>query len=434
MSRPHIPPPRIDLATLPPLISTGDPGSFAEFTFKVRDPKILQELADAPYFAPGMVRAFKKFRAELEGAIQPLREDAPDIEFWRAVSAPYIGRAWLDVPWYWAEAYFYRRILEIVGYFQIGAWHERDPFASNKDAELKPDAAPLRAQTLLQILANVNTFAPRAELYTEREKFELLLHAALWGNRVDLSYNVERTVGRAARLEDEHENFLVDDAPGVYDFFGARTLDHLVYVTDNAGTELALDLALIDFLLAERSPAGLGTTPHSGASAPAQPYVKKITIHLKPQPFYVSDAMPQDVERTLDTFAHANAETRQLASRLRAHLKSKRLELRVHWFYPSSLHYFEMPDDLFAMFRSADFVIFKGDVNYRRVVGDAHWNPTIAFEYTTRYFPTPFVCLRTMKSDAVVGLQPAQVQALDRADREWRINGKRGLAQANLKL
>lgn len=428
MSRPHIPSPRIDLATLPPLISTGDPGSFAEFTFKVRDPKILQELADAPYFSPGTARAFKKFRAELDGVIQPLREDAPDIEFWRAVSAPYIGHSWLDVPWYWAEAFFYRRILEIVGYFQLGAWHERDPFAPNKDAELKPDAAPSRAQTLLQIIDNTHAPAPRAEPYTERQKFELLLHAALWGNRVDLSYNVERTVGRAARLEDEHENLLVDDAPRVYDFFAARTLDHLVYVTDNAGTELALDLALIDFLLAERTPASGDVT------SPAQPHVKKITIHLKPQPFYVSDAMPQDVERTLNVFAHANPDTRKLAFRLRAHLKSKRLEFRVHWFYPSSLHYFEMPDDLFALFGAADFVILKGDVNYRRVVGDAHWNPTMAFEYPTRYFPTPFLCLRTMKSDAVVGLQPAQVQALDRSDREWRINGKRGLAQANLKL
>ena len=46
-------------------------------------------------------------------------------------------------------------------------------------------------------------------------------------------------------------------------------------------------------------------------------------------------------------------------------MAAKRLELRVHWFYPTSLHYFEMPDDLFEMFRAADFVILKGDVNYR---------------------------------------------------------------------
>lgn len=409
MSRPQIPPPRIDLATLPPLLATSDVGSFAEFTLKVRDPKILLELADAPQFSPDLKRSFQKLRAELlEGVIQPLRHDAPDVEFWRAVSKPYMGRSWLDVPWYWAEAYFYRRILDIVGYFEIGAWHERDPFAPNKDAELKPQVAPERARALLRAAPptdNSHALLP--------ERFEHLLHAALWGNRVDLSYHVEQTVGRAARVQDERANLLVDDAPRVWEFFTAHTVKHLVYVTDNAGTELALDLVLMDFLL-----AGMA---------------EKITVHLKPQPFYVSDAMPQDVERTLDAFASANDETRALAQRLRAHLRSKRLELRVHWFYPTSLQYFEIPDDLFDMFRAADFAILKGDVNYRRVVGDAHWKPTIGFDYATRYFPTPFVCLRTMKSDAIVGLAASQVQELDRTDREWRINGKRGVAQANLK-
>lgn len=419
MSRPHIPPPRIDLATLPPLLSTGDPNSFAESTFKVRDPKILEELIAAPQFSPDLKRAFENFKKEiLEGTIEPLREDAPDAEFWHALSKPYIGRSWLDVPWYWAETFFYRRILEIVRYFQIGAWHERDPFASQKDAELKKDAAE-RVRAVMQTTDD-GPFPAQGTLSTDSKKFEMLLHSALWGNRVDLSYHVEKSVGRAARAQDERVNLLVDDAARVREFLSAHRIQHLIYVTDNAGTELALDLALIDFLLDERAPAG------------AQPHAEGIIIHLKPQPFYVSDAMPQDVERTLAAFEKANDKTRALAKRLRGHLKTKRLALRVHWFYPTPLHYFEMPDDLYELFRAADFVILKGDVNYRRVVGDAHWKATMGFEYTTRYFPTPFVCLRTMKSDVIVGLNAAQVEELNRADREWRVNGKRGVAQANL--
>ncbi len=155
-------------------------------------------------------------------------------------------------------------------------------------------------------------------------------------------------------------------------------------------------------------------------------------MHLKPQPFYVSDAMPQDVLRTLDAFEQANDDTRALARRLRAHLSSKRLELRTHWFYPTPLHYFEMPDDLWEMLRAADFVILKGDVNYRRAVGDAHWKPTIRFEYPTRYFPVPFLALRTLKSDVIVGLSADRVNALNQTDSAWRVNGKRGVAQANL--
>jgi hypothetical protein len=37
-----------------------------------------------------------------------------------------------------------------------------------------------------------------------------------------------------------------------------------------------------------------------------------------------------------------------------------------------------------------------------------------------------------MKSDPVVGLQPGQADALDQEDPEWRVNGKRGMIQANL--
>ena len=414
MSRPHIPPPRIDLQTLPPLLSTGDAGSFAEYTLKVRDPRIVQDMLDAPHFSPDMKRALEKLRVELTaGAIQPLREDAPDADFWRQVAKPHLGKRWLDVPWFWAETYFYRRILEITRYFQIGAWHERDPFAYLKDAELQPDAAPQRVRALLEM-------ANEGQPTTDGETFEMFLHSALWGNRVDLSYNVERMHGRADHLHQERDNLLADDVAAVWDFFQTRRVRQLVYITDNAGTELALDLAAIDFLLDTRAPAR------------ERPYAEQIVMHVKPQPFYVSDAMPQDVLRTLDAFEKANDVTRALAQRLRAHLHAGRLTLRTHWFYPTPLHYFEMPDDLWQLLRAADFVILKGDVNYRRAVGDAHWNPTIRFEYPTRYFPAPFLTLRTLKSDTIVGLDAQQVNTLNQADREWRVNGKRGVAQANL--
>jgi len=39
-----------------PLISTADPNSFARFTLKVRDPRILQDLEEAPWFSPDLKR------------------------------------------------------------------------------------------------------------------------------------------------------------------------------------------------------------------------------------------------------------------------------------------------------------------------------------------------------------------------------------------
>jgi len=37
-----------------------------------------------------------------------------------------------------------------------------------------------------------------------------------------------------------------------------------------------------------------------------------------------------------------------------------------------------------------------------------------------------------MKSDVIVGLPPGKAEELTQVDREWRVNGKRGVIQANL--
>jgi hypothetical protein len=410
------------------LLSTGEPGSFAHYTLAARDPKILDELIEKPYFSPDIKYGFRKLRDELTGGnVQPLREDAPDRDFWRKANRPHAGRPWLDVPWYWAETFFYRRILEITGYFQMGAWRERDPFAPQKDAELFPARAPARvAQVLNQVSRNQGT--PResdsdgnATPLNERPPeahvvFETLAHAAMWGNRVDLSYHVELDVGRAASVSDERENLLVDDAARVWEFLDERKIGELAYIADNAGSEFGMDLALVDFLL-------------SGAAR-----IERIVLHLKPQPFYVSDAMPQDFEKTLAAFDRSNETTRALAGRLRGYLREKRLVVFTHWFYATHLHYFELPDDLFDLLGRAGLVVLKGDVNYRRTVGDAHWPPTTPFEHATRYFPAPFICLRTLKAELILGLEPGRAEALDAIDPQWRVNGRRGVAQANLSI
>lgn len=413
MTRPQIPRLRVDPATLPPPLLTSEPNTFAQNTFKVRLPIILQELIDQPYYSPDIRGALIRFQSDLrDGVIEPLREDAPDVEFWNTAFKPYWGRAWLDMLWYPAETYFYRRLLEIVGYFHYGAWHEVDPFGYKKAAELAHTAAPAHLTELLQELPDDPT-----------ARFETLLHASLWGNRVDLSYNVSEQVGRARRMDEERANLLVDDTAQVWEFLTARPRKQLIMIGDNAGAELLMDLALIDFLLGGDSKATTQGRPYG---------VENITLHLKPQPFYVSDTMPQDVEHALDALTKANDTTRAFAERLRAYMKKGRLVLRTHWFYPTHLAYYQLPDDLFETLRAADLVILKGDVNYRRTVGDLHWKPTIAYDYVTRYFPAPLVNLRTLKAELIVGLRAGEAEELFQVDPDWRVNGKRGVVQANL--
>jgi hypothetical protein len=75
-------------------------------------------------------------------------------------------------------------------------------------------------------------------------------------------------------------------------------------------------------------------------------------------------------------------------------------------------------------------VVFKGDLNYRRLVGDCLWDPTTLFDDAVDYLgDLPVAALRTLKSDVVVGVPRDRVERLDAEDPEWRINGRQTVVQ-----
>jgi hypothetical protein len=89
-----------------------------------------------------------------------------------------------------------------------------------------------------------------------------------------------------------------------------------------------------------------------------------------------------------------------------------------------------MPEDLRTDFAAADLTIFKGDLNYRRLVGDRLYPPTTSFAEVTAYFPGPVAALRTLKSDVIVGLDAATEAALVAAEEQhWRTSGAHALIQ-----
>ncbi|MGQ9903349.1 MAG: damage-control phosphatase ARMT1 family protein [Anaerolineae bacterium] len=397
----------IDLQMWPRPLRTDEPGSFAQNTFKHRIPPIIDDIIASNTFPPDILAALQALRDEItSGVIQPLSSAEPDAGFWNTISAPHIGRAWLDAPWYWAEAYFYRRVLECTRYFDAGhAWHNIDPYANKKLAELRPNATPSMAEALLATM-------PVSFL---NKRFKQMCYASLWGNRADLSYNVSLTVTPAASLEDERSHLLIDDTEAVWEFLSrsnAPTL-RVAIVTDNCGSELLMDLALADFLLDNDLAA-------------------EVTLQLKNQPFFVSDAMPRDVLDSLAALAQSGPHTGRLASRLRDHIATGRLRLRAHWFYTTCLMYAQLPDDLRAELAGFDLVILKGDANYRRLLGDAHWDPTTPFAQAVAYFPTRLLALRTLKAELIVGLAPGVAEHLFAVEPDWRTNGRRGVAQARL--
>ena len=108
---------------------------------------------------------------------------------------------------------------------------------------------------------------------------------------------------------------------------------------------------------------------------------------------------------------------------------SGRLALAPDPFWSSPRFLSGAPPHLREHLASATILVLKGDANYRRVVDDAFWPAATPFAEACAGLPFPLVCLRTMKSDAVLGLPPGVAERLDASEPTWRIDGTRGVIQ-----
>jgi hypothetical protein len=154
-----------------------------------------------------------------------------------------------------------------------------------------------------------------------------------------------------------------------------------------------------------------------------------VTLHLKMQPVFVSDAMPRDVWTLVDRMKARSGAASLLADRLREAFAARRLVLLPDPFWSGPRFLWQAPPHVLEALRGATIVVCKGDANYRRVIGDAMWPPSAPFAAACGYLGAPIVALRTLKSDALVGVNERIIDRLDAGDPEWRVIGKYGVMQ-----
>jgi hypothetical protein len=368
----------IESLDAPPVVSSA-PGSFPWSVLHDRHPALISKVRDGLPYPPEQSRALDELAEEIEGVIRPLPQED---QIW----ADHLGERWYDVPFLWAESYFYRKLLEAVGYFAPGPWQGVDPFAPVKSAELRGQALDDELTVLSELPAG--------------DRDTGLLTASLWGNQADLGFQLGQVGnGRASGL-------VVDDSAVLWSLLTQRGT--VCVVADNSGRELVPDLLLADHLLATDR-------------------ASRVVLHVKAYPYFTSDATMADV---LACLRRIHESAHEAGPRLWQAMRDGTLDVRAHPFSCAPWSYHRMPADLAADFAGATVTIMKGDLNYRRLVGDRSWPADTPFDAVTDYFPGPVVAVRTLKSDVVVGI-PADVLApLDATGEQWRTSGAHALVQA----
>ncbi|KAJ5737213.1 uncharacterized protein N7483_002338 [Penicillium malachiteum] len=457
-----------------PQFLTSDPSSFASISADERWPVIITGAIDDLHRTvisvnneekekegKAIIEKLAKLKYELQHNRQltPLDDDGhPDIASYNRELEQRGNPVWHDVPWLYSECYLYRRIETFFALSQH--WKGYDVFARQKMSTFKSSRP-----AVLELAARYRELAQEAETgkgiegkspeeieQAEKLLFSEMCEICLWGNATDLSLltsltyeDIQKLQGSEARKASQ-SNILVNDLEAAFAVMqkarkekkdGERRVD---IVLDNSGFELFVDLILAGYLLS----TGLATT---------------IVLHPKRLPWFVSDVTPKDFSDLLNcmvdpqafyTAPDASGKTfpslsdtevsnvRFLFEQWSNFHQEGKLIMRPHAFWTTQGSYWRLPhqaSELFEDLKESELVLFKGDLNYRKLTNDAQWDPTTPF--TTAIGPMGpnsgirVLAFRTCKADAVVGLAAGEDEKLRQLPggggaeaRKWAWSGK----------
>nr|XP_056709638.1 damage-control phosphatase ARMT1 [Euleptes europaea] len=419
-------------------------GSFAYDTIKDRLPQILTKVIDTLHrhrnkffeeHGEKGVEAEKKAIAYLSKLRNELQTDKllialndylPDTALWNQYleyqrNLSYGPPSWFKSPWLYVECYMYRRIHEAV--VQNPLISDFDVFNEEKvHGFFESQQAIIILTTYLQeLLKNISDLDEKRL----QEEFFMLLQVSLWGNKCDLSISGGKDNSQKSdplqSLEELKSFILVDHMEKIWSLLinekkkNSWTTTRIDIVLDNAGFELTADLVLADFLVSSK----LATEIH---------------FHGKSIPWYVSDTTNRDFSWTIKQMQSANHKwMSKCGMGWEEKMKNGIWVYHDHFFWTLPHEFSNMAEvapDLYAELQKANLILFKGDLNYRKLTGDRKWDFTVPFHQALNNFhPAPLCSLRTLKSDVQVGLKPGQGEHLMNIEPEWMIIGKYGVVQ-----
>ncbi|KAG8527209.1 uncharacterized protein KY384_008639 [Bacidia gigantensis] len=436
--------------------STGDPSSFAHQTARTRWPKILNNIIDeidgnlvpSNHLNDKEVAAAQKIKTQVTDLKTALASNAIlpplptslghlDIEIYNAELASFSQPpTWQNAPWLFTECYLYRLLHTFFTTSSEELWQRFDPFKKDKVKALVGSRKGT-IELVKHFLSIISSLEAEATAAVDEEKqkalLEEMLQISLWGNATDLSLLTSMTVeeldsrqGKAAR-EKSRQNVVDDDTEEVWTLLSGLKKEGksggIHIVLDNAGFELLADLVLASYLI------------KSG-------FTKKVTLHGKRMPWFVSDVNPSDFTDLVNGFAHGTMfegidsvdyeEVKQAGKHWQGLIQQSKLGFSAHPFWTTQHSYGRMAvvePKLYERLAEADLVIYKGDLNYRKLVYDGYWPKTTTFEEAIGPLARKSedgkgvrtLALRTAKADVGVGLKPGVEETLPD---DWTRTGK----------
>lgn len=304
-----------------------------------------------------------------------------------------------------------------------------DVFKRQKDSTFAKSRAAVEELSSRYIqITDKSDFLEEVASESNQLLFAEMTEIALWGNATDLSLlchlsleEIQDLQGRES-IAKSQRNIVDNDIEQVWTYLNNPPNENhrIDIVLDNSGFEFFTDIIYALYFLE----SGIAST---------------IKFHVKDFPWFVSDVTPSDVD---SLFSHLESseifpnreDIDQLLLRLRKHFESGAIKVTQHQFWTTAYSYHEMPTvapDLYQELKASLLVIFKGDLNYRKLAKDGLWPHTTPFKDAIGPLGAgsglKVLALRTNKSDVCVGIDSLRkVKDLNEEapDGAWVRNGK----------
>lgn len=323
--------------------------------------------------------------------------------------------------WLYAETYIYRKLKAI--FEETQSLREFDYFEQSKELELHKSMP-----AIAHVIKSVNEFSSIFRTPTEIQDFFCkLLKQSLWGNRNDLSITLGAEIEQAdvdplMELDKYNDDLLIDQTLDIWKCLNVDKENKIIdLINDNSGFELLSDFILCDFIIHHK-------------------LAKKIRFRVKAIPWFISDVTIKDFHYTISELVKSEDQLlRDAGKKWLQYLESGQFELidPADHFFTSPYEFYKMEKiapDLYKSIAESHLAIFKGDLNYRKLLSDINWNPTADFRTALNQFtPTNLCALRTVKADLISGLKPGKYEELWDKDPRWMSTGQYGVIQFTTK-